>query len=356
MGKEPRRYNREAVVVATKRNDGNVHVTAKQLKLPLRFVRFWWNRYLETGCVDDHKRTGRPSMLSEELVDVACELLEEHQSVPHVTQEMVKRGLLRKGTHRSTVYRAIKHSTKGMVCHAEQHIPFISAAAKVKRVQFAQAHLSADTDWGKVLAIDSCIFRTHKIGGKRRVWTRAGASTKRAVPLHPLQLHVYGGICAFGKTDLVHATGTTGMKSKYLQKGVRASGVVSDEYCDIMADGLVPDAEELFGFMGVGDWQVLQDKAPVHTSAMSKAWLVENEVRVIPNWPSTSPDLNPIENVWGWMKQRIGRQRLTTMAQLKAAVQEAWEAVPETMLHNLMHGMKERMHKVVAADGEHIGK
>jgi hypothetical protein len=73
-------------------------------------------------------------------------------------------------------------------------------------------------------------------------------------------------------------------------------------------------------------------------------------------WPGNSPDLNPIENVWGWMKQRIERLQLTTMEQLKAAVQEAWEAVPDSMLHNLMHGMKARMEKVLAEGGGYIGK
>ncbi len=46
-----------------------------------------------------------------------------------------------------------------------------------------------------------------------------------------------------------------------------------------------------------------QDNAPCHTSHYTKEFFSDMDVRVL-QWTSRSPDINPIENVWGLMAQR----------------------------------------------------
>ena len=41
-----------------------------------------------------------------------------------------------------------------------------------------------------------------------------------------------------------------------------------------------------------------------------------NGIKIM-NWPSYSPDLNPIENIWTFMKKKIKRKRFAIMNQLK---------------------------------------
>ena len=53
-----------------------------------------------------------------------------------------------------------------------------------------------------------------------------------------------------------------------------------------------------------------QDNAPIHVSKATRAFFQESNMQVM-DWPAYSPDLNPIENVWGLLSRSIygsGRQ------------------------------------------------
>lgn len=54
--------------------------------------------------------------------------------------------------------------------------------------------------------------------------------------------------------------------------------------------------------------ELMQDGASIHTSAYTSEYLTDNKVNLLPNWPAYSPDINPIENVWAFLKSDLKKK------------------------------------------------
>ena len=70
----------------------------------------------------------------------------------------------------------------------------------------------------------------------------------------------------------------------------------------------------------------MQDNAKPHTSQKTKEFLQQQEINLL-NWPSCSPDCNPIENLWGILVQRLyaGGRQFTSINQLKQSLHTIWD-------------------------------
>lgn len=66
------------------------------------------------------------------------------------------------------------------------------------------------------------------------------------------------------------------------------------------------------------------------TSNYCAKWRTKHGIILMPH-PSISPDINPIEKCWRRIKQALHRRKHqpTTVAEMKAAVIEEWEAIPQ---------------------------
>jgi len=100
------------------------------------------------------------------------------------------------------------------------------------------------------------------------------------------------------------------------------------------------------------DIQFMQDNAPSHCTAVTKTALVEWQINTV-DWPAYSPDLSPIETVWSCMKLYIIRKYPERMpkAQLRDAIQDAWDSIKEEDLIKLIKSMRDRCEAVIAANG-----
>ena len=103
-------------------------------------------------------------------------------------------------------------------------------------------------------------------------------------------------------------------------------------------------------------WPVIlmEDGASAHTADISKsARQAFSVVTLI--WPSWSPDLNPIEHIWGIIKKRIRERPIqpSTTAEMRVAVLEEWDKITPENLYRILATMPDRMAAVIAANGGH---
>ncbi len=101
---------------------------------------------------------------------------------------------------------------------------------------------------------------------------------------------------------------------------------------------------------GEADFIFQQDLAPAHTAKGTKSWFNDHGVTVL-DWPANSPDLNPIENLWGIVKRKMRDTRPNNADELKATVKETWASIPPQQCHKLITSMPRQIEAVIKAKG-----
>ena len=152
---------------------------------------------------------------------------------------------------------------------------------------------------------------------------------------HPAKIHIWGGISAKGATKLILFNGI--MNAERLKK--------------ILEAGLLPFIEQKFP----DGHRLYQDNDPKHASKLIEKFFEERNVK----WwytPPESPDLNPIELVWGSMKQYLRNTwKPTNLDQLKRGIESFWSTLTPAVCRKYIGHLQKVIPKVVEVGGEPTG-
>lgn len=222
--------------------------------------------------------------------------------------------------------------------------PLLSAANIEKRFSFAIRNVSQPNEyWDDVIFCDETKMMLYYNDGPSRVWRKPLTSLKQqniipTVKFGKMSIMIWGCISSQGVGNIAFIDST----------------MDAHQYLDILRTHLTSSAQK-FGFIrdNKPNFKFYQDNDPKHKSHMVRMWLLYNCGHVI-DTPAQSPDLNPIENLWVFLKKRVAKRQPKNMASLKTAISEEWQKIPTNYdLKKLIGSMKNRLQCVVDAKGFH---
>lgn len=342
---------------------------ANTLSVSRNVVSKYWNRFKATGGVGRKLGSGRKPTLDQAAEDKAMELVTgaESLSAEEAGKQLHAEGVLPRVVHRCTIIRAAHKAARrtGEKLWVQRGKPpkAMTAATRQKRLSFAQENLQRD--WSRVMFTDRKKFHFRYPGSKVKPcrWVKGPAKSSKSTayqPNKPQCLNVYAGITRYGVTKPHVVAGTSKYTSVHMnKKGQQAKNITASEYKEVVDKTLLPQGRKLFTTQGVSSWTLQMDGDPSHNCApgVVKQWNKKNSssVQLLGKWPPNSPDLSPIENLWGWLQRQVDQKGCNSFEQYKQAVYDELAAVPKQHLANLFDSMKKRLALVIQNEGGPTG-
>ncbi|PIO59665.1 hypothetical protein TELCIR_18868 [Teladorsagia circumcincta] len=206
---------------------------------------------------------------------------------------------------------------------------------KEKRLQFCTRMIENHEDFSQCIFTDETTVQVgcatkHCFVKQNDYFARLRSRAK-----HPAKIHLWGGISMRGPTELAMFAGEIRMDSQ--------------KYCEIIERCYMPFATTIYNGYGV----LVQDNAPAHKSAYTTARMKTLKIKLL-DWPPESPDLNPIELVWGSLKSFVRKQNPRTVEELRKTVAVFWKSLTPAVCTNYIMGMQKKLYRVIKNEGGHI--
>jgi transposase len=237
-----------------------------------------------------------------------------------------------------TVRRALVEA--GLEASPKEKKPLLSKKNVQARLDFAHRHQHwTIADWERVIWSDETKINRFCSDGRSWCWKRdvdgvEPRTVKQTVKHGGGSIMIWGCMTVHGPGFMCKLDGT----------------MDRDVYKSILEDELMATID----YYGMDPDRVIfqHDNDPKHTAKSVRDWLEEQPFEVLV-WPAQSPDLNPIEHLWAWLKIRLNQYEHAPsgMLELWDRMQDAWNEFGSEECKRLIHTMPKRIEAVLKAKG-----
>lgn len=296
-------------------------------------------KYEENLSVEDQTRSGRPRITSESE-DRALKfrsLKNRWQTAPAlrltVTTKQKKRPSI------TTVQRRLREA--GLYGRVAAKKPLLSYKQRINRLNWAKKYKDWTIEqWRNVIFSDESPFTLLPRSG--RIYVRRRAN-ERFLPPCLIPTLKFGG----GKIQVWGCFSYTKVGPLKRIEG-KLTGA---KYREILKNHMAPFLREMKRDKHT-EFIFQHDNDPKHTAKVVKNYLKNTNI-VMLDWPSMSPDINPIENLWNQLKDKLHEayERASTLDELFDLVKASWGAIDVQRLQTLIDRMPNRCAAVIKAKG-----
>ena len=304
----------------------NVLVTRQTL---YRLIRKFETR----GMIADLPRRKRSRKITSEMLEIIDSELQQNDEL---TSQQLRSHLQERFPSLNVSLPTIKRArkAKGWICTRPHYCQVVRDLNKRKRFLWCHHLKNTNEKFENIVFTDECTVQLER---HSRLCFRKQHQYRVLKPRakHPVKLHVWGGISSHGATSIVMFSGI----------------MDAPRYQQILEAGLLPFLSECFP----DGHRFQQDNDPKHCSNHIDKFFTEQGI-IWWRTPPESPDLNPIENVWGSMKQYLRTiYKPCNLETLKEGIQQFWNTLTPEVCRRYINHLNKVVPKIIEVQGEPSG-
>jgi hypothetical protein len=315
----------------------DAHTLHELTSIPLSTVYKYIKKLKNNITLDPLPRTGRPKKLSPKKRRYLGQLISKNKF--STTPELAN--LLNvKYPNLDIAKRTVLYELHNLnyISTVPKSIPLLTDKHKQKRIEFAMKYRRQN--WDKVIFSDETTIQMFR--NTQKVFYKAGTKPpQKPMVKHPYKVHVWGAFSIKSRIGFLMFTGI--MDGAF--------------YREILNENLFENADSI---MRRG-WVFQQDNDLKHSAKETKKLLTDRCPNML-DWPSNSPDLNPIENLWSILKRQVEKGVNKLVAEKKSVtveifcetIQQEWDKIEPEIFVNLIRSMPTRLEQIIEHNGNKI--